>query len=105
MKEIYDGKKRNYLLRAKKLREQFNQFYLKVLSSSKKGMDLYRVAETNPELLNDFANLCENNDDVIFLVRLATAMMYVQDPTNKDVVQELLADIELNSENYSHGSK
>ena len=32
-------------------------------------------------------------------------MMYIQDPTNQEVVQKLLDDIELNSKDVGRGSK
>lgn len=105
MEELYYNKKKLYLLRAKKLRELFNEFYLKTVSFGPKGMELHQIAQNDSKLLADFMDMCETNEDLIFTIRLMNSIMYVQDPTNQEVVQTLMDDIALNSNDKGFGSK
>ena len=73
MEELYINKKKDYLLNAKKLREKINELSFKVANFGNKGINLFKLAQNDLKLVFDFAQMCELDEDIIFMVR---AMAY-----------------------------
>jgi len=95
MKDLYNNKKKIYLSKIKNIREKFEQLYLKTIALGPKGTELYEIARNDKELHDDFKDICENNEDVIFMIRLMNALLYVKDPENEEIMEKLIDDINL----------
>ena len=75
----------------------YKKVLYKVLSLNNKILDLYEKIVNN-EHIEDLVNFVEKDERMKQLTSLTISLMYVENPSNEEIIQKLLDDIQLNLE-------
>ena len=79
----------------------YKRMLYKVLSLNNKILDLYEKS-VNEDHIEDLVNFVEKDERMKRLTSLTISLMYVENPSNEEIIQKLLDDIQLNLEELNN---